>query len=127
MPNEWGTAGFVPGLKTRITSAELRSHMQARSAYHAKRRDEKQAQLPQLSDAVEKIKAQQPAQVVAQFNKSGSGNYKFDGDDAVESLKNDIENHNNKSIAFAFLADHLFDQDYCLERTDLLQLEILKT
>ncbi len=127
MPNEWGTAGLVPGLKIQLKSAELASHLRARSAYHVKRRDEKAAQLPQIEDAVAAIKAQSPAQVVAQFNKSGSNsNYRFDGDDAVDSLKRDIEDHNNKSVAFAFLAEHLFAQDYCLERNDLIALEILK-
>ena len=68
---------------------------------------------------------QQPAALVAQFSKSVS-NYRFDGDDAVQQLKGDIESHNNKAVAFRWLAGHLFDQDYCLDRNDLVELEILK-
>ncbi len=126
MPNEWGTAGLVPGLRTRLSSAELKAHMLVRSAYHRKRHEEKAAQLPKIQSAVDEIKAQSPAQVVAQFSKSGSSNYRFDGDDAIDQLKRDIDDHNNKAVAFAFLAEHLFPQDYCLERADLIALEILK-
>lgn len=122
----WTTAGLVPGLKLRLTADELRSHMLARAAYHAEREKEKRALLPQLEEAAEKLKAQQPAQVVAQFSKSGPSNYRFDGDDAVAQLRGDIETHHNKSVAFTFLAGHLFGQDYCLDRSDLVMLEILK-
>lgn len=121
----WGTAGLVPGLKLRVSAEELRKHMMDRAAHHERRRDEKQALLPQLEDAAAKIKSQQPAALVAQFSKSVS-NYRFDGDDAVQQLKGDIESHNNKAVAFRWLAGHLFDQDYCLNRNDLVELEILK-
>lgn len=128
MPNEWGTAGLVPGLKIRLTAVELRDHLKARAEYHSKRRAEKEGLLPQIQDAAAKLKAQAPAAVVAQFSKGGLSNstYRFDGDDAVEQLKGDIESHNNKAVAFAFLAEHLFPQDYCLDRDDLVRLEILK-
>lgn len=130
MSSEWGTDGLVPGLKIRMTSAELRTHFLARSQYHAKRRDEKQSFLPQLEDAVAKLKANQNTQatVVAEFNKLSmiSNNYRFDGENAVEQLKQDIENHNNKAVAFKFFSEHLFGEDYCLERRDLVELEILK-
>ncbi len=126
MANEWGTAGLVPGMKTRMTSIDLRAHMLARAEYHHKRHDEKAAQLPQIEEAVDKIKASSPATVVAQLGKGGNSAYRFDGDDAVESLKRDITDHNNKAVAFKFLAEHLFAEDYCLDRDDLVRLEILK-
>lgn len=128
MPNEWGTAGYVPGLKIKVTSVELSQHMRDRAVYHESRRDEKRRLLPQIEDAAQQLKSQAPAQTIAQFNKSGvtSNPYRFDGDDAVEQLKADIENHNNKAVAFKFLAEHLFAEDYCLDRSDLVGLEILK-
>lgn len=125
MNEVWGTAGLVPGLKVRMKSKELAAHLRARADYHAKRSEEKTALVPQVEDAAAKIKAQAPAQVVAQFSKSAA-NYRFDGDDAVENLKADITTHNNKAVAFRFLAEHLFDHDYCLSQDDLVNLEILK-
>ena len=126
MANEWGTAGLVPGLKLRLTSNELADHLRARAAYHRQRRDDKRAELPKIREAVESLKAHSaaPAVVVSNFNKGGA--YGFDGDTAVESLERDIAEHNNKSVAFDFLAEHLFEQDYCLDRDDLVRLEILK-
>lgn len=126
MSEKWGTAGYVPGLKVKVSSAELAQHMRDRAEYHRKRAEEKKRLLPQVMAAAEQIKAQQPAAVVAQFSKSGHSNYRFDGDDAVDSLKGDIETHHNKSVAFDWLAGHLFESDYCLERSDLVSLEILK-
>lgn len=126
---QWATDSLVNGLQIRMTAEELAGHMNARADYHEKRRNEKRDILPQVEEAAEKIKAQQPAALVSQFSKSGVSNrnsYAFDGDDAVENLKNDIETHHNKSIAFRFLATHLFDADYCLSRDDLVRLEILK-
>ena len=121
----WSTVGLVPGMKLRVTSAELAQHLRDRADYHAKREKEKQDILPQVKEAAEKIKSQAPAQVIAQFSKSAS-NYSFDGDDAVENLQKDIETHHNKSVAYRWLAEHLFEQDYCLDRDDLVRLEILK-
>ena len=139
----WATTGFVPGLKLRLTAVELADHMRKRAAYHAGRKADKERHLPELVDAkkqieeaTEKIKAVQPAPNVHAFNKGGPSNrstYGFDGEGAaegldrqIEQLKSDIDTHHNKSLAFAFLADHLFPQDYCLDRNDLVSLEILK-
>ncbi len=124
MEKLWATEKLVPGIKVRMTSIELCDHLKGRAAYHRRRRDEKQAELPKLKEAVTAIKAQPPAVAVSNFSKGGS--YRFDGDDAVEQLEADIKQHNDKSVAFDFLAEHLFEQDYCLERGDLAALEILK-
>lgn len=122
----WATDGFVQGLKIRMMSNELKEHLIARADYHATRKDEKEAQLPAIEAAVAAIKLQTPA-TVQQFNKGGTSNsYRFDGDDTLEQLKGDILTHNNKALAFRFIAEHLFEETYCLDGTDLVRLEILK-
>lgn len=123
---QWVVSGLVPHLHIRMTSRELCEHLMSRATYHATRRDEKRAYLPQLKDATEKIKAQSPAATVAQFSKMGHSNYRFDGDDALESLERDIQTHNDKFVYFQFIANHLFEQDYCLSEDDLVKLEIMK-
>jgi len=126
MERVWSSDVLVPGLRIKMPSAELAKHLTDRADYHQRRKEEKTALLPALQEAADKIKLQAPA-AVAQFNKAGMSNsYRFDGDDAIEQLKSDIETHNNKALAFRFLAEHLFEQDYCLDRSDLINLEILK-
>jgi hypothetical protein len=125
MPNP--TENLVSGLKFRMTAQELREHLRARSVYHKSRHEEKSQLLPQLEDTVTKLKAQPPAQSVQHFNKSGSTNYQFNGDDAITELKRDIETHHNKSIAFAWLAEHVLESDYLLDSSDFVRLEIFKS
>lgn len=115
----------VLGLRVRVTPQWLRAHLRARAAHHEKRAQEKREFLPQLEDAAAKLKQQSPATTVGNFNKSSTP-YRFDGDDAVEQLKSDIESHQNKAVAFSFLASALFDMDYCLDQADLVKLEVLK-
>ncbi len=114
---------MIEGLKIRVTHSELVAHCKERAAYHQRRADEKDAELPGLKDSMEKIKAGGAAVSVAHMNKS---NYRLDTADVIESLENDIKDHRNKSLVFAFLAEHFFPEDYTLMETDLLRLEILK-
>lgn len=122
--SNWATAGLVPGLKVRVTSKELAEHCKKRSEYHATREKEKTALLPDAKKIAESIKSTAAATSVSNFSKGGT--YSFDADGNVERLENDIKDHHNKSIMFAWYAEHLFEADYCLEGSDLVSLEILK-
>jgi hypothetical protein len=114
---------MIDGFKIKITSSELKKHCQEKSAYHSKRAEEKNQELPTIKDALEKIKTIGPAQSVSHMNK---GSYHLDPGDAVEQLETDIRDHHNKSLVFAFFAEHLFDEDYVLDETALIRLEIIK-
>lgn len=120
------TGGCVTGLRLRLTSQELKGHLTTRAEYHARRADEKRAVLPALEEVTAKLKQTGSAASVGQFGKLSASNYHHNAADDIESLKTDIETHHNKGLAFAYLADHLFTDDYCLDRSDLMQLEILK-
>lgn len=116
---------MIEGLKLRVPSAELREHCVARAAYHCERADVKAKELPALKDAMEAIKAGggKAAETIARMSKGG---YNFNADSPVDSLEQDIRDHKNRALVFQFYADHLFEEDYTLEKDDLVRLEILK-
>lgn len=118
----WGTAGLVPGMRIRMKSAELAGMLRDRCSYHISRAEAKQREMPGLKAAADAIRVQSQSNP----NVSNSSNYKFDGDSAVEQLDKDIKDHRNKSRQFSFLAEHLFEDDYCLERSDLVALELIQ-
>jgi len=122
--SEWEQKGFVVGLKVRMATTELAVHLRTRSEHHKQRANEKESQLPKLREAADAIRPKHAANV-SNFGKGASA-YAFDGDSAVEQVERDIADHRNKSVAFAFLSEHLFGQDYCLDQNDLISLEILK-
>lgn len=117
---------MITGFKLRVTSGELKTHLRERAAYHRRRADEKGAELPGLRDAMERLKknAAGAATNLAHMNKTS--NYRMDPDDPVENLETDIKDHQNKAMVFEFYAEHLFDEDYTLDRNDLVSLEIVR-
>lgn len=122
----WSTTGLVPGLQIRMPSKELADHLRSRATYHAGRKKEKE---PLLESAMKIQKAMEEsneaaAAAITHLNKTS--NYRFDPKTSVEQLASDIRDHHSKLVAFAWLADHLFPQDYCLSREDLYALEVLK-
>ncbi len=115
---------MIKGLRIRISSGELKEHMLARSAYHKSRADEKETVvLPDVIKAREALETIGAAKSVANMSKGG---YNFDPKDQIDDLKQDIENHRNRSFMYEWLANHLFDDEYDLEETDLRRIEILK-
>lgn len=118
---------MIEGLKIRVTSKELNAHMTARADYHATRADTKEHELPGIKDAMAKLKSGLNPEAVAVMNKTGmSSGYNLDPEGTVEALERDIRDHRNKALAFRYLGDHLFDEDYNLSEADLKRLEILK-
>lgn len=130
---------MIKGLRYKLTSGELRLHFKGRADYHSKRADAKEAevpslrdQIPQLKETLEKVTKFQPSPELTHMNKS-MASYHLDPESAVDSLEKaleqlerDVRDHRNKATAFSFLADHLFEEDYDLEQSDLVSLEILK-
>ncbi len=117
---------MIKGLRFLLTSSELKDHLTARASYHTSRADTKEAELPQLRETLEKVTKLQPAQLVSNFSKGGRSSYGLDPEDTLTQLENDIRDHRNRALAFAFLSEHLFNDEYDLERSDLVQLEILR-
>lgn len=113
---------MVKGLRIKVSSNELKTALLEKAAYHGTRRDEKQVQLPQLKSILEKVRS---GAAVSQAQLAKNSTYGFN-EDAVERLETDIANHNNKAIAFTYLAEHLYDDDYDLDESDLVRLDILK-
>lgn len=115
---------MIDGLKLRVTSKELVEHCLARSTHHKDRANTKASQL--IRDALNKLKNAKDPEALAVMSKTGFSNYSLDPEGVVESLENDIRTHNEKALIFKFFADHLFDEDYTLQESDLKRLEMLK-
>ena len=116
---------LIEGLRIRVTSEELATHLRARADYHSERAEQKQQELPALRASVDAIMSSPNAENVARM--SGKSGYNFNPHDAVENLERDIRDHRNKALAFRYFADHLFTQDYDLGEEDLQRIEILKS
>lgn len=116
---------MIEGLKFKVTRQELQVHLRARADYHSKRADTKEAEIPKLQQILETVAPQKAglAQIVS--NKSRQS-YNFDPEDQIENIRLDILSHRNTAAAFAWMADHLFDEDYELQESDLRRLELLK-
>lgn len=115
---------MIEGFKLKVGTKELREHCLARSAYHARRGDEKQKELPQLRQTLETFKSSKPSGLSNMGGKNAAM-YDLDPDDAVKEAERDIQTHYNKSLVFSYFAEHLFQDDYILNEHDLVRLEIL--
>lgn len=114
---------MIEGLRLRVTSDELRSHMIARAQYHRSRADTKEGELPKLEEALRTISHQPQSALISNMSK---GSYGFDPESQLDSLKADIQSHRNHTAAFEWMAGHLFAEDYNLQESDLKRLQILK-
>lgn len=116
---------MIQGLRLKVTSPELKTHCQARAAYHEGRAKTKEAELPKLKEAMEHIRGATTGlpSSVTHMNKGG---YNLDPNQAVTDLENDVREHKNKAMVFAYFAEHLFAEDYDLQEADLRRLEIVK-
>lgn len=128
---------MIEGLKLKLTASELKNHFQKRVTHHKGRADEKEGLLPTLRDALQKIKGAkdlhevecgQKAQSWLDETIGGSLNsgYRIDSQSILENLQKDIKSHRNKMGKFAFLATHLFEEDYTLTEADLIKLEFIE-
>lgn len=115
---------MIEGLKIRVTAEELACHLKNRAAYHRTRADKKEAELPALKSAADKVKADLQPASLTHMNK-GTSSYSADVDNLVEQMESDIRTHRNKALAFDYFAGHLFAEDYTLQENDLKRLEIL--
>lgn len=113
---------MVEGLHFRLTADELRSHLRARSAYHADRAKTKEAELPNLQKSMG-IVTGTPEGVPPVVIASTSNRYSFDPQSVIEQAKSDIENHKRKTKRFAFLAEHVYDSPYALTESELREIE----
>ena len=116
---------IVKGLLFHYTTKELSTMMNARADYHDQRANTKESTLPDLRKALETVKANTPANDVAQMTKF-LGNDRFNSKQD-EALENEIRDHRNKALVFRTLAKHLVpDATYELYEDDLRRLEIVK-
>lgn len=114
---------MIEGFKLKVSALELKKHCNTRSAYHARRTQEKRQELPRLRESLEAIKRGGMTAAASLTNMSTG--YNMNAVDVVKSLEKDITEHAHRAVAFKFFADHLFDDDYILVEDDLTRLEIL--
>ncbi len=114
---------MIEGFKVKVGFVELTEHCLARSRYHQRRAEEKEATLPDLKKTLEMVRT---STVPSNYSNMSKGGYNLDPDDPVTQLERDIETHRNKRLVFDFFASHLFNDDYTLEKDDLVKLEILR-
>ena len=118
---------MIEGFKLLITSEELKQHCEARSAYHKKRAEEKEIQLPKLEESYRLIQNVQNPETIAAFNKMSSpSNSSYNLGDPVTDLKSDIKQHRNNAVLFKFYSEHLHSDDYNLDDSALRRLEMIK-
>ena len=138
--------GVLPGLYFRMDSARLAEHLKSRSAYHARRAEEKRAEVPRLEklvkelgesiDAVKGLRGQPQQEVVRASNfaqAKTAGGYRFDGsnevaalDQQITQLLQDVKDHENRSKMFAVMAESLFETVYMLTWQDLAAIELAR-
>lgn len=123
----WATAGLVPGIRLRVTATELAAHLRARAEHHRQRAKAKAAEVPKLKQVLEAIRPKSEEGGDSRpLTKVTSNSYHHDAESQVEALERDIRDHETKAFNFDWQASHLFDADYCLDRNELTNLEILK-
>lgn len=131
----------VPGLIFEVTADRLKKHLVDRSDYHAKRAEEKAAEIPNLEKLAEDLQAATdrikgvtggPAASVSVKSMSARS-YNFQGDDEataldkqIEALRNDVKDHQSKAATFRFLSESVWDAIYALTWEDLVRLELAR-
>ncbi|WP_422931398.1 hypothetical protein [Singulisphaera sp. PoT] len=114
---------MVRGFRLRFTSPELKKHFKDRSNYHRKRAEEKAARLSTLRVAGERAEPSATGAPQAEASKAGQVGQ---GEEPVGDLERDIKDHLGKTSMFDLFAEHLFAEDYDLEESDLVRLELLR-
>lgn len=96
---------MIEGLKIKISSDELRKHLQARANHHLEKVTFYNGQVSALHDSG--------------LQTSMTSN------DPVGSLKHSAKDHQDKFALFTFLADHIIpDEEYLLSENDLSRIEL---
>jgi len=96
---------MIEGLKIKITSDELRKHLQERSKYHLDKVTFYNGQVTALQD-------------------SGLSS-NMTSNDPVGSLKSSAEKHQDKFALFTFMAEHVIpNEEYILSENDLSRIEL---
>lgn len=118
---------MIKGFRVKVTSAELQTHLVARAAYHRGEAAKSEKELPELKATAVRLNATVPATTVSGKGYNYSNAPGTDVESAIEQLEADIKSRLGKALAFDYLSTHLFDEDYDLDESDLIRLEILKT
>lgn len=115
---------MIEGLKLKLETKELQELLMSRVEHHRSRAAKKEAELPALRDAYDRIKAATPENIQQMAKMSNSYHA---SEDPVGDLEKDIKDHKNKAIMFEFFATHLFPAEvYQLAESDLVRLELVK-
>lgn len=114
---------LINGIRVRMKAGELAAHLLARAEHHRGRAKAKGAELPKLKDVLEAIRPKPDDERPSNVSKVASNSYYLQ-ESQVEALERDIRDHEAKAFNFSWLAGHLFEQDYCLTQSDLIELEI---
>lgn len=114
----------MEGLKFKVSSQELKSHLVDRAAHHRDKASEKEAIPDDIKKTIEASHGNRSiANMVPTLAKSA---YHANVSDSSGSLQRDIEDHQAKAAAFEFFASHLFDEDYTLREEELIRLELVR-
>lgn len=109
------------GLLFRVSNTALRAHCAERAGYHARRADEKEAEIPKLRESLEVV-GKQGVNVAPKYANSVS---RIDVDSAIEHVEHEIRAHRARAARFEWFASHLFAGDYSLSVSELNELELL--
>lgn len=117
---------MIEGLKIRVPSKELADHLNKRADHHLEKAAKLSAEIEGLIAVSERIKTKSASdEDIAKVSKVANYNANVSLDDLINQFETDIRGRRNKALAFAYLASHLFDEDYTLQENDLIRVELL--
>jgi hypothetical protein len=97
---------MIEGLKIKVSSAELKSHIETRAAYHQERAVWYEGQVVNL--------------------RSGGVRPEAVSNDPASSLERSAKDHKEKAALFSFMADHIIpNEEYILSENDLSRIELV--
>jgi hypothetical protein len=115
------TTSTVFGPIYKVTAEEFRKHCEERVKYHTMRADKKEKEdLPTLEKLLKDMENPQ-TKAMSNYNSSS----RFNRDDAVDQMKEEIKNQRQRASKFKFIADHLAGTTYFFTQTELIDLEFI--
>jgi hypothetical protein len=97
---------MIEGLKIKVSSAEVKSHLESRANYHGERADWYASQVANL--------------------RAGGVHAEDVSHDPVTGLEDRTKNHREKAALFTFMAEHVIpDEEYILAEEDLVRIELM--
>jgi hypothetical protein len=114
----------IKGFDLHVTSEELSRLLKGRAEYHQRRAKDKEAELPNLRNLLERLKANPEDRMALTMIKSSA--YNMREADPIGALEKDIRNHKTRAVKFDFYANHLAPGAvYMLSSNEAASLELV--